>query len=168
MKHKCICINGAGWGKIFEFDMVRGFYGSLISSHFNTKIKLFSCVDICLELETLWTYVRPPQGAAGHRSGSVNAECLWRKGLSFFSFLHRRRESIWSILRHWSLYLRENFYLDYSVCLWYPLTQKGNKGYFHTMFWITIRITLKQLKRSSFAFMDKKLHWIILIRKIAL
>lgn len=168
VKHyKCICINGAGWGKIFECDMVSRFYGSLISSRLNSRIKWFCCMDTCLELETLRTYVRSPQDAAEHKSSSANVY-LWGKSSFFFIsfFLQERRKHMVYFKTLQSITERQFWSRLLSVYV-VPFDLKRNKGYFHTIFWITVQITLKQLKRSSFELMDEKLHWIILIMKIA-
>lgn len=171
VKHyKCICINGAGWGKIFECDMVSRFYGSLISSHLNSRIKWFCCMDTCLELETLWTYVRSPQDAAKQpstRAAQLSQCCIsLGKVLFFFFFLQERRKHMVYFKTLQSITERQFWSRLLSVYV-VPSDLKRNKGYFHTIFWITVQITLKQLKRSSFELMDEKLHWIILIMKIA-
>lgn len=153
VKHyNCICINGAGWGKIFECDTVSGFYGSLISSHLKSRIKWFSCMDTCVELETLWTCDRSPQDAAGHKSSLVNALYIWKEFL-FFCFLlfliqgRIKHVDYFKILQPIS---KRQFWFRLQSVHAVPSVLKRNKGYFSDYFLNYCTNYLKAIEKEPF------------------
>lgn len=85
----------------------------------------------------------------------------------FFFFIQERRKHMDYFKTLQTISKRQFWFRLHSVHV-VPSVLKRNKGYFQTIFWITVQITLKQLKRSSFELMGEKLHWIIHITKITI